>query len=125
MEHRTQNMKENVTSFHEKLKKLMDELAHLIYDITESFPKSEQFGLISQLRRAGLSIILNFIEGYARRRKPVLKNFLEISYGSLKETKYLIYFSHKRKYITDLNYQRTLSLCEEIGKMLWGMLSNL
>jgi four helix bundle protein len=77
----------------------MDQLVHRVYDVSEHFPKNEVFGVTSQLRRASLSIILNYIEGYARKRKNVYKHFLEISYGSLKDTKYLLYFSFKRKYI--------------------------
>ncbi|PJB19449.1 four helix bundle protein, partial [Candidatus Falkowbacteria bacterium CG_4_9_14_3_um_filter_36_9] len=59
--------------------------------ITRSFPKDELYGITSQLRRAALSVILNYIEGYARKRDKVYKNFLEISYGSLKEAKYLLH----------------------------------
>jgi four helix bundle protein len=80
--------------YHTELKKLMDELVHFVYDLTITFPKEERFDLTSQLKRAALSIVLNYIEGYARQRKAVLKNFLEISYGSLKETAYLLYFSY-------------------------------
>ena len=100
----------------------MDNYAFDIYEITKKFPKDEIYGLTSQLRRAGLSIVLNYIEGYARRRKLVYKNFLEISYGSLKETKYLIYFSFKQKYLGKEEYQKFNQISEEIGAMLWGIL---
>lgn len=113
------------TNFHRQLKELMDEFVHRIYDITISFPKEEQFGLTSQMRRAALSIILNYIEGYARQRKNVLKNFLEISYGSLKEVKYLLYFSYKRNLINQDKYRESLAISERIGKMLWGILEKI
>lgn len=113
-------MKEN--NYHNNLKKLMDDFVSEIYEITKKFPKDEIYGLTSQLRRAALSIILNYIEGYARQRKLVFKNFLEISYGSLKETKYLIYFSFKQKYLSKKDYQKLILNSEEIGKMLWGIL---
>lgn len=112
-------------SFHEKLKKLMDDYLLRIYEVSKTFPKDELYGLTSQLRRAALSIILNYIEGYARKRKAVLKNFLEISYGSLKETKYLVYFSFKQEYINQKNYQKLTDIGEEIGAMLWGILRNI
>lgn len=100
----------------------MDEYVNKVYDYTRNFPKDELFGVTSQFRRAVLSIILNYIEGYARgkNKNKVLKNFLEISYGSLKESKYLIYFSYKRKYINEKEYKELLGLCEKIGAMLWG-----
>ena len=111
--------------FHQKLKKLMDDFVNKVYDATTKFPKEETFGLSCQFRRSALSVILNYIEGYARRGKNVLKNFLEISYGSIKEAKYLVYFSHKRKYLTDKDYRKLIKMVEEIGKMLWGVLEKL
>lgn len=74
----------------------MDDFVFRVYEITKKFPKEELYGLTSQLRGASLSIILNYIEGYARQGKSVLKNFIEISYGSLKETKYLLCFSYRQ-----------------------------
>lgn len=108
--------------FHKKLKRLMDEYVSKIYEVSKNFPKDELYGLTSQIRRSVLSIILNYIEGYARQRKLVLKTFLEISYGSLKETKYLVYFANKQKYINQKDYQELSILGEEIGAMLWGIL---
>ena len=82
-----------MNDFQEKLVKKMDGYAHAVYKLTKNFPREELYGITSQLRRASLSVALNFIEGYARFRNKVNKNFLEISYGSLKESKYLIEFS--------------------------------
>jgi len=113
------------TKFHERLKNLMDAYVNQVYDVTKQFPKDEIFGITSQYRRAALSIMLNYIEGYARQRKLVLKNFLEISYGSAQETKYLTYFAHRRGYLQDKEYQELLSLIDEISKMLWGVVSKL
>jgi len=116
---------EGENKFHRKLKLLMDEYVNKVYDYTGKFPKAELFGLTSQLRRAALSVILNYIEGYARRRNKVLLNFLEISYGSLKESKYLVYFSFRRKYLGEKEYEELLGLAEEIGAMLWGTIDKL
>lgn len=109
-------------SFHEKLKKKMDEYVHLVYGITQNFPREEMFGVTSQLRRSALSTILNYIEGFARRRGDdckVYKNFLETSFGSLKESKYLIYFAFSIKYMDKSDYDKLISLSEEIGAMLY------
>ncbi len=105
--------------FSDQLKKKMDEYVHFVYRITKSFPKEELFGVTSQLRRAALSVILNYIEGFARQRKAVKLNFWEISYGSLKESKYLLHFSLMEGYLKKENYDRGLKLAEEIGAMLW------
>lgn len=103
----------------------MDQLVTEIYYISKKFPKDELYGMTSQIRRAALSIILNYIEGFARQKKLVMKNFLEISYGSLKETKYLIYFSLKQKYITNNDYNKLEQMLDRIGAMLWGILKNI
>lgn len=112
-------------SFHGKLKLKMDEFVHYVYLITKEFPKDELYGVISQIRRASLSVILNYIEGYARRRKLVMLNFFETSYGSLKESKYLLYFSLKEGYLKEKEYQKLINLAEEIGAMLWKTIKNL
>lgn len=108
--------------FHQKLKKLMDEFVNLVYDVTGNFPKNEIFGLTSQYRRSALSVILNYIEGYARQNRKIMKNFFEISYGSLKEAKYLTYFSKRREYLSEEKYQTLINLAEEIGAILWTIL---
>jgi len=116
---------EKKNQFHKELKSLMDRYANEVYDYTKNFPREEIFGLTSQLRRSALSVILNYIEGYARQKRNVLRNFLEISYGSLKESKYLVYFSYRRGYLKEEEYKNLLDLAEKIGGMLWGIISKL
>ncbi len=108
-----------------QLKQKMDEYAHSIYKISNDFPKGEMYGLTSQLRRAGLSVILNYIEGFARQKKAVKNNFWEISYGSLKESEYLLRFSLEEKYINKTTYETIMKLADEIGAMLWRCLEAL
>lgn len=112
-------------TYHEKLKKKIDGYVHLVYKINKKFPEEELFGITSQLRRSSLSVMLNYIEGYARSKVKVHRNFLEISYGSLKESKYLFYFSYTEKYIGEQDYEELLKLSEEIGAMLWGIIKKL
>ena len=103
----------------------MDEYAHLVYKITKKFPKEELYGVTSQLRRASLSVILNYIEGFARQRKAVKLNFWEVSYGSLKESKYLLYFSFREGYLNEKEYKKAVKLSDEIGAMLWRSIQSL
>ncbi|MFQ6084082.1 MAG: four helix bundle protein [Candidatus Aminicenantia bacterium] len=112
-------------TYHEKLKKDMDEYVHFVYSLTRKFPKEELYGVTSQLRRASLSVILNYIEGYARGKDKVHKNFLEISYGSLKESKYLLYFSLVEKFLSKDDYKKAIKLADNIGAMLWGIIRKL
>lgn len=114
-----------MTPFQEKLKKLMDEYVSFVYEVTRNFPKEELYSSVSQWRRSTLSIILNYVEGYARKKPLVQLNFLETSFGSFKESKYLLYFSQKQEFITQKEYNTGLILVEEIGKMLWKELSDL
>lgn len=110
---------------HNILLEKADELARVIYKLTKQFPKSELFGIVSQLRRAALSIPLNIIEGFARYSLGDHCRFLEMAYGSLKETKYLLYFSFNEKYIAQKEYEEIIKLTEEVGKMLWKKIQTL
>ncbi|MBI2888473.1 MAG: four helix bundle protein [Candidatus Liptonbacteria bacterium] len=112
-------------NFHEELKQKIDGYVHGVYAVSRRFPKEEMYGVISQLRRAAISVTLNYIEGYARRKPLVHKNFIEIAYGSLQESKYLLQFSFEEKYMSDAEYKKLSELAEDIGKMLWGMLRNM
>jgi four helix bundle protein len=66
--------------------KMSIDLVEKIYRLTEGFPKEEQYGLTSQLRRAVVSIPSNIAEGAARNSKREYMQYLYISLGSLAET---------------------------------------
>jgi four helix bundle protein len=109
-----------MTRFQDELKKKMHAYVKLVYQCTKTFPRDEIYGVTSQFRRAAMSVILNYIEGYARFRDAVKLNFYEISYGSLKESKYLVYFSYTENYCDQKQYEELTKLADEIGKMLWS-----
>lgn len=111
--------------YYEQLKCKMDQYVKLIYKETKNFPREELYGLTSQLRRSALSVILNFIEGFARFKPAVKLNFYEISYGSLKESKYIVYLSYFEGLILEKDYKIIINLSEEIGKMLWKIIKPL
>ncbi|TAK04076.1 four helix bundle protein [Patescibacteria group bacterium] len=112
-------------TFHQRLRGKMDSYVHLVYDLTGKFPSEEKFGVTSQLRRAALSVVLNYVEGFARFRSRVNKNFLEISFGSLKESEYLVDFSSKRGYCSREETVVIRETAREIGAMLWGILQRI
>lgn len=105
--------------FQDQLKLKIDEYVKCVYKASRDFPKEELYGVTSQLRRATMSVMLNYLEGYARFKNNVKLNFYEISYGSLKESRYLVYFSHCEKYLNEDTYKYLIELSDEIGKMLW------
>ncbi len=75
---------------HTKLRafKLADEAALLVYRITARFPRGEQCGLTSQIRRAAVSVPSNIVEGCARESQADYLRFLNIAFGSLRELHY-------------------------------------
>ena len=75
---------------HSKLKafEIADEIAPMVYKLTQSFPKEEMFGLTSQMRRAAVSVASNIVEGCARESQAEYLRFLEIAFGSLREAHY-------------------------------------
>jgi len=111
------------------LKSKADNYVHRVYALTRQFPKDELYGVTSQLRRAALSVVLNVVEGYARNRRGCddrsYEYFLEVSYGSLQESKYLLNFSKVEKYLSEKEYAEVMGIAEEIGAMLWSAIKKL
>ena len=97
-----------------------DELAFNVYKLTETFPKSEIFGLTSQLRRAALSVPTNIVEGYARKSKKELFQFISIALGSHAEMEYLFSFSKKLGYCKLAHIAVIEDLIAEVGRLLWS-----
>lgn len=102
----------------------MDDHVRLVYKLTKKFPKEELFGVTSQLRRSALSVILNYIEGFARLGEKSKQSFIRISYGSLKESKYLLHFSLIEGYLSKEYYKTALDMADNIGAMLWGIMKH-
>ncbi|MFC1787658.1 four helix bundle protein [Patescibacteria group bacterium] len=94
------------------------ELAILIYKLTSDFPKSEQYGLVSQLRRAAFSIPCNFVEGYMRGTTKEFLRFLDISKASLTEVEYTIEFAKDVNLLTEESYNKLEDLRSEAGFLL-------
>ena len=112
-------------TFHNRLYSLIDEFVHFVYEVTRKFPKEELFATTSQLRRAAMSVMLNYQEGFARRKRLVKINFYEISFGSCKESKYLIDFAHKEKWISREKFDRGMHSSDQIASMLWKTIEGL
>lgn len=99
-----------------------DVFAKEVYRVTREYPQEERYGITSQIRRAALSVILNIIEGFARQSENEFRRFLYISYGSLKETKYLLEFSKEQGYISTAQYDMVYEYTEETARLLWRTL---
>jgi four helix bundle protein len=93
-------------------------LAEAVYRVTEGLPKSEMFGLTSQMRRAAVSVPSNIAEGKERGSDREFLRFLAISMGSLAEleTQYLL--SQRLGYLQGADVEALAPLMDETGKML-------
>lgn len=100
-----------------------DELAILTYKYTRDFPKEEIFGLVSQMRRAAVSVPANIVEGYSRNNKRERLQFYYIARGSLTELEYYIDLSYKLGYINDEKYKVISLKRSEVGKLLNGFIN--
>ena len=83
-----------------------------IYKITENFPTEERFGLISQIRRAALSVVSNLAEGSARKSSKDQAHFSQMAYSSLIEVLNQLIISTDLKFITDEILKEGRSLIE-------------
>lgn len=92
-----------------------------IYKITAGYPKSELYGLVSQMRRAAVSIVANIIEGQARSGREFL-HFLVMSNGSLVELEYYLELSLELGFIDRPTYRKIDSQRETVGKLLGGLI---
>jgi four helix bundle protein len=98
------------------------ELAETVYKVTELFPKTELYGLVSQIRRAVVSIPSNIAEGYGRSSPKEYGQFYSIAYGSLLELETQLTLSSRLDFLSSNDLQKTNSLIEEISKMLHVMI---
>lgn len=90
-----------------------------VYTITQSFPKQELYGLISQMRRSAASVPTNIAEGCGRNSIPELKRFLAIASGSLAELHYQLILSHDLQYLSGPNFEELTNEAIQIKKMIY------
>ncbi|OGN09566.1 MAG: hypothetical protein A3J46_02290 [Candidatus Yanofskybacteria bacterium RIFCSPHIGHO2_02_FULL_41_11] len=96
-----------------------------VYQLTEDFPKSEIYGLTSQMRRAAVSIPSNIAEGRRRGSRKEFKQFLTNAFGSGSELETQVEIAKLLPFSKNINYERIGGLLEEVMKMLNKMISNL
>lgn len=101
------------------------DLSVLIYKWSEKLPKSELFGLSSQVKRAAVSIPSNIAEGRYRSTRKDFTQFLRIAYASGAELETQLEIARRLSFIDELDYNKINSLLAEIMKMLNVMISRL
>lgn len=114
-----------MSEFHNKIRTLGDEFVIEVYQIAKLLPDDERFGLVTQLRRAVTSIMLNYIEGRAKRSDKSYGNHMNIAYGSLQEVLYTLELLVKLKYVKQDQIDSPFIKGKELGAMLFTLLKEL
>jgi len=94
------------------------DLVVAIYDCSFSFPQTEAFGLVSQIRRAAVSVPSNFAEGFGRRSRTEYARYILMAIGSLYEVQTQREIAFRPKYLTPENYAKLETLSREVGYLL-------
>ncbi len=101
------------------------ELTIAAYQLTELFPKSELYGLTSQIKRAAISIASNIAEGRTRGTRKDYRHFLVMAYGSGAELETQIEIAKRLQFAKNPDFVKIDPLLSEVMKMLNRMLSSL
>ncbi len=97
------------------------ELAKLVYQVTQPFPAEEKFGIISQMRRAAVSVPSNIAEGQARNTTGEFVQFISHAKGSLAELDTQVRLSVGLGFCPESHSERVLGLITDLQKMLNGL----
>ncbi len=96
-----------------------------LYEMMDTFPKEEKYGLISQMRRSAVSIPSNIAEGTGRGSNTEFARFLEFSLGSLNELLTQIEIANRVGYFKQEDYEYLVSELSQISNMLFGLYKTL
>ncbi|MFH1444196.1 MAG: four helix bundle protein [Candidatus Peregrinibacteria bacterium] len=105
-------------------RKAMD-LAVKIHHVTESFPKSERYGLVSQLRRASVSVAANIAEGFGRYSYPDKQYKYVLARGELVEVMTELIFSVRVSYLLKNQHEELHRDCVEVHKILNALITKM
>ncbi len=97
-------------------------LAALIYKVSSEFPKTEQFGLTNQMRRAVVSIPSNIAEGFGRASAKEKGQFYYIAKGSLAELETQTYIAFDIRYIDERKLEEIMQLASLTHRLLQGLI---
>ena len=100
------------------------DLALLIYKSSEGFPKTENFGLVNQIRRSSISVSSNIAEGNSRKSKTDRLRFFNIAYSSMMEMLSQSIIGYELGFITSDNYYKIRELSNEISNKLIALMNN-
>jgi four helix bundle protein len=96
-----------------------------VYQLSMKLPKSETYGLMSQMQRAAVSIPANIAEGHARRHTGDFIHHLSIAIGSVAELETHLEIAMRLGFLSSAETQEAQSQCSEIARMLFGLIQKL
>jgi four helix bundle protein len=99
-------------------------LVLMIYEITKKFPKEELFGLVSQIRRAVVSITSNIAEGFSRQTYKDKLHFYCMALGSLTEVQNQLMISRDLKYLATDEFIKVFDQAIKVSKILNGLIKS-
>jgi four helix bundle protein len=94
------------------------ELVLLVFRMTDKFPRTDQFGIVSQVRRSASSVAANIAEGFGRGTTKEFLRSLQIARGELEETRYFILLSCDLGKISKEDNARIDALCDSTGRLI-------
>ena len=97
-------------------------MVKVVYQITNSFPSVETYGIVSQMRRSAVSVPSNIAEGFMRRHNKEYKQFLYIALGSLAEIETQIIISEQLSFLRSEQCKNILAEINEISRMITGLI---
>lgn len=108
-----------------KVWQLAHQLVLKVYKATSTFPSSERYGIVAQLRRAAIAVPTNIVEGNARRHAREYAQFCTISRASATEVKYLLRLSMDLSLLSREAHDPLSEGYDQVGKMLFSLIRKL
>jgi four helix bundle protein len=126
----SQNKERRTTNDDTKIKKFTDlkawqesrKLVKNTYRITYLFPKEEQFGLVSQMKRSSVSIPSNIAEGFKRDTMKDKVHFYIMAHGSLTELQNQLILSNDLQFLDEGDFQDLMTLSDRVDALLTGLI---
>ncbi len=122
-----QGVSEGAVRSHRDLKvwQIALDMTETLYRTTVNWLKAEQYGLVSQVRRAAVSVPANIAEGAGRRTPGEFMHFIDIARGSLAELETLLIIARRLGYIEEPSFRAIMDDLFELGRMTTGLLKSI
>ena len=109
----------NITSYFDlQVWRKAHELVLLVFRLTERFPRADQFGIVSQVRRSPSAVAANIAEGFGRGSTNEFLRSLQIARGELEETRYFMFLSRDLGKISEEDFARISAGCDSTGRLI-------